>query len=67
MKQGVLHIFGSEDVPMVEAQQRFIGDGDLMLHDPAILTSDLASTRARRWLAKKIRDEQARATLQAVS
>ena len=66
MKQGVLHIFGSEDVPMVEAQQRFIGDGDLMLHDPAILTSDLASTRARRWLAKKIRDEQARATLQAV-
>ena len=57
MKQGVLHIFGTEDIPMIEAQQKHLGDADLMIHDPAILRTDAGPTRARRWLAKRIRQE----------
>ena len=59
MKEGVLTLFQTEDIRLIEAQQRHIGDGDLLMHDPAILQGDAGSMRARRWLAKLIREEQA--------
>lgn len=58
-KAGVIAIFEQEDVPVIEAQQRNIGDIDLMEVEPAILKDDSAAIRARRLLAKKIRLEQA--------
>lgn len=59
MKQGVLGIFGQEDVPMIEAQQKFLGGADLIEKRPAILSGDAGAMRARRILAKLIREEQA--------
>ena len=58
MRQGVLHIFATEDIPIIEAQQRFIGSVDLMDYNPAILKGDAGSVRVRRLLAKKIRQER---------
>lgn len=58
VRAGVLGIFSSEDVPMIEAQQRFIGGREFMECQPAILKMDAAAIRARRLLAKKIRGEQ---------
>lgn len=57
-KAGVMAIFATEDVPMIEAQQRFIGEAAFMDCQPAILGTDNAAIRARRLLAKKIREEQ---------
>jgi phenylpropionate dioxygenase-like ring-hydroxylating dioxygenase large terminal subunit len=58
MRQGVLHVFRVEDVPMIEAQQRYLGTTDLLDKGPAILKADAAAIRARRLLAKLIREEQ---------
>jgi phenylpropionate dioxygenase-like ring-hydroxylating dioxygenase large terminal subunit len=62
MKAAVLHVFGTEDVPMVEAQQRYLGADDLMSREPAILKTDSCAVRARRIMAKRIRLEQAGAS-----
>lgn len=57
-REGVLAVFRNEDIPLIEAQQRNLGDDDLMEHNPAVLTSDRGAILARRHLAKRIRQEQ---------
>lgn len=56
-KSGSLHIFATEDIPMIEAQQKNIGAIDLMDHHPAILRTDAAAVRARRVLSRRIKEE----------
>ena len=59
MREGVLNVFRSEDIPIVEAQQQFIGDDrDLMDLRPAMFKSDSGAVQARRLLAKRIQQEQ---------
>lgn len=57
---GVLAVFQNEDIPLIEAQQRNMGDADLMDFKPAILAADKGAMMARRHLAKRIREEQQR-------
>lgn len=54
----VYRIFSTEDMPIIEAQQRFLGDRDLMSMKPALLAPDKASVLMRRQLAKRIAKEQ---------
>ncbi|WP_166459492.1 aromatic ring-hydroxylating dioxygenase subunit alpha [Amycolatopsis pithecellobii] len=54
-------IFTTEDVPMIEAQQRLIGDRDLMSMKPALIHTDKASVLMRRHLAGLIEKEKAAA------
>ncbi len=49
--------FTQEDKPMLEAQQRYIGDRDLMSLNPAGLKTDAGAVRARRILAERIANE----------
>jgi len=49
--------FIQEDKPMLEAQQRYIGDRDLMSLNPLGLKADAAAVRARRMLAERIAEE----------
>ena len=49
--------FGEEDKPMLEAQQRAIGDAELMSLKPVLLPTDAGAVRARRVLASKIAAE----------
>lgn len=58
MKLGTLHVFQTEDIAMIETQQRNLGDADLMDMKPVILRADSGAVRARRILAKKINDER---------
>ncbi|MDB5582432.1 MAG: hypothetical protein JWR80_7608 [Bradyrhizobium sp.] len=51
-------VFGSEDRPMIEAQQGLIGDVDMMSLRPVILPSDKAAVLVRRKLAQMIAREQ---------
>ncbi|WDF72530.1 aromatic ring-hydroxylating dioxygenase subunit alpha [Novosphingobium sp. KACC 22771] len=60
MTRIVTHVFTDEDKPMVEAQQRAMGESDLMDLKPLVLSPDLGAIRARRKLAAMIRAEQAR-------
>jgi len=53
----VRRIFTGEDIPMIEAQQRLIGDRDLMSMRPALLPTDKASVLMRRHLANLIAKE----------
>lgn len=59
MRNGVLAVFRDEDIPIIEAQQRYIGDRELAEHHPAVLKTDHAPTLVRRTLAKRIRLEEA--------
>lgn len=59
IKAGVTHIFDSEDLPIIERQQRNLAGRDLMQLQPAILKGDAGAVRVRRILAKRIREEQA--------
>lgn len=63
MADSVMNVFRTEDVPIIEAQQRFLGDAGLLDKNPAILVSDGGAIRVRRMLAKMIREEQAAATI----
>lgn len=58
MAAGVLAVFQHEDIPIIEAQQRYLGDGELMEHNPAILRSDRGAVLARRQIKKLIRQEE---------
>jgi len=49
--------FEQQDKPMIEAQQRRIGDADLLALQPALQGSDSASVRARRILENMIAAE----------
>lgn len=46
--EGLRNAFENEDRPMLEAQQRFVGNRDIMSLRPALLAIDNGSTRARR-------------------
>lgn len=50
--------FGEEDIPMIEAQQKVLGDRDLFDLKPAILVNDRAGVLTRRTLSKRIREQQ---------
>jgi vanillate O-demethylase monooxygenase subunit len=54
--------FESEDLPMLEAQQRAIGDQDFWSLKPVLLAGDAAAVRARRVLDAMIKKEQDSAT-----
>jgi len=54
------NVFETQDGPMVEAQQRDMGDStDFLDHKPIILKADAAGVLARRIMQQKIRAEQA--------
>lgn len=59
-RAGVLAVFEHQDIPIIEAQQRYLGDREMMDHHPAVLRSDRGGMLARRQIAKLIREEQAR-------
>jgi phenylpropionate dioxygenase-like ring-hydroxylating dioxygenase large terminal subunit len=52
-------VFSTQDVPMIEAQQRVIGNVDLMSLRPVVLPTDRASVLMRRVLGKLIAKEEA--------
>jgi len=53
------NVFETQDGPMVEAQQREMGEStDFLEHKPIILKADAAGVLARRILAQKIRAER---------
>jgi vanillate O-demethylase monooxygenase subunit len=60
---GLAVVFGSEDKPMIEAQQARIGRSDLLDCAPALLPIDNASTRARRICRRLAQAEQDAASL----
>ena len=55
---GLRKAFSTEDKPMIEAQQRRLGDADLFDRTPALLSTDMASTRARRVYARLLETER---------
>ena len=55
-------IFTTEDIPMIEAQQRNMGaETDVLAFKPMSIEPDIPAVRARRMLAERIRDEQTQA------
>ena len=52
-------IFGTEDKPMIEAQQRMLGNDDLMQLNPVLLPTDKAAVLMRRHLSDLILQEGA--------
>ena len=64
----VMEVFTTQDGPMIEAQQRAMGEStDFLSHNPVILKADAAGIRARRMMNKLIREEQAGENLSAVA
>ena len=59
------HAFSVEDKPMLEGQQRRLGDADLFDCNPVLLASDMASTRARKLYAELLALESATPALDA--
>ena len=55
----VEHAFSMQDKPMLEAQQRVIGDAEFGSLNPVLLPGDAGSVRVRRKLAQLIAQEQA--------
>jgi phenylpropionate dioxygenase-like ring-hydroxylating dioxygenase large terminal subunit len=55
--QAMRYAFSVEDKPMLEGQQRRLGDADLLDCKPVLLPTDAASTRARRVYAKLLKAE----------
>jgi vanillate O-demethylase monooxygenase subunit len=51
--------FNEQDKPMIEAQQRVLGERDLMSMRPVLLGADAGAVRIRRLLRKLIDDEAA--------
>jgi len=51
--------FGEEDIPMIEAQQKVLGEADLMDLQPVLLVNDRAAVMTRRKLAKRIKEQEA--------
>jgi len=59
LQVGVGQIFATQDGPMVEAEQRAMGDStDFLAHKPLILKADAAGLMARRILRRMIREER---------
>jgi vanillate O-demethylase monooxygenase subunit len=59
--EGLLKPFATEDAPMLEAQQRVMGDADFWSLKPVLLPGDAAAVRARRVLDMLIKAEKAKA------
>lgn len=57
----IRHVFAAEDSPMIEAQQRNLGEADLMSRHPVMLSHDAGNVRVRRILAALIEQQTARA------
>jgi phenylpropionate dioxygenase-like ring-hydroxylating dioxygenase large terminal subunit len=60
-------VFGEQDRPMIEAQQRLIGNVDLMKLNPSVLPTDRATVLMRRRLAQLISRESAAHAEEAVA
>jgi vanillate O-demethylase monooxygenase subunit len=56
--QGLRVPFETEDLPMLEAQQKSMGDEEFWDLKPILLIGDAGAIRARRILDKMIADEQ---------
>jgi phenylpropionate dioxygenase-like ring-hydroxylating dioxygenase large terminal subunit len=56
--QGLMEPFKNEDLPMLEAQQKALGDGDFWSAQPVSLTLDGAALRSRRIMERKIAEER---------
>jgi vanillate O-demethylase monooxygenase subunit len=54
----LIGIFAGEDKPMVEAQQRQIGEVELLGLNPVLLSVDAGAVRCRRVLRRLIAAEQ---------
>jgi vanillate O-demethylase monooxygenase subunit len=57
LREAVGHAFTGEDKPMLEAQQRRMGDADLWSLNPLILPGDAGGVQVRRELARRIAAE----------
>lgn len=55
--QGASGAFMDEDKPIIEMQQRMLGDGDLMSRSPVLLQTDAKSIQARRIIAEMVNAE----------
>ncbi|MDB5582975.1 MAG: vanillate monooxygenase [Bradyrhizobium sp.] len=55
---GMTHILGTEDIPMIESQETFTRGRDFVALKPVLLSTDEAPVRARRILARLIREER---------
>jgi len=64
---GLAVAFGTEDKPMIEAQQARIGSSDLLDCGPALMSIDNASTRARRIYQRLVKAEQQSASTSSPS
>lgn len=56
---GLMKPFECEDLPMLEAQQRNLGDNDFWAMQPALLPIDAGAIRARRVMERLIAAERA--------
>lgn len=56
---GLMRPFRQEDLPMLEAQQRAIGDRDFWAARPVMLSIDGAAVQARRVMERKLAEERA--------
>ena len=57
-RAAVLAVFQHEDFPLIEAQQQYLGDGDLLDRKPAVLPLDKGSLLVRQHMAMRIAREQ---------
>ncbi len=57
MAADLRHAFECEDKPMIEAQQQRVGEIDLFDQHPALLSVDIASTKARRMFERLLAAE----------
>lgn len=55
---GLMTPFKQEDLPMLEAQQRAIGEGDFWAAQPVMLSIDGAAVRARRIMERRLAEER---------
>ena len=60
IREALSRAFVEEDKPMIEAQQRRLGEAELWDLDPILLPTDAAAVRVRRLLDRLIADERAR-------
>ena len=59
MRGGFVHAFENEDKPMILEQSRLMAGEDFWALGPVLLRGDAGGVRARRTLARLIREEQA--------
>lgn len=60
--EGLMKPFVEEDLPILEAQQAALGDGDFWAMQPLMLSIDGGAIRARRIVERKLAEEAANAT-----